>query len=160
MSVVSPLHVFEPVRVDINAKGKIRARKVNFIQPGEVVTMKYPLNFETHGVPNYFQKREVYRLTDVIMNPMFLTLLVPLALLLILPKIASQDPEMQRDLQQASNFLQPNLNTPDIGDMFANIFGGPKKQKSNQQQLQNSGANSGILTAQQKRKNEAIKRRN
>lgn len=161
VSVVSPLHVFEPVRVDINAKGRIRARKVNFIQPGEVVTMKYPLNFETHGIPNYFQKREVYRLTDVIMNPMFLTLLVPLALLLILPKIASQDPEMQRDLQQASNFLQPNLNTPDIGDMFANIFGGPKKQKPNQAQIQNAGPNSGLLTAQQKRKNEAInKRRN
>ncbi|CAF2308654.1 unnamed protein product [Rotaria sp. Silwood2] len=161
VSVVSPLHVFEPVRVDINAKGKIRARKVNFIQPGEVVTMKYPLNFETHGIPNYFQKREVYRLTDVIMNPMFLTLLIPLALLLILPKLASQDPEMQRDLQQASNFLQPNLNTPDIGDMFANIFGGPKKQKPTQQQIQNNGANGGLLTAQQKRKNEAInKRRN
>jgi len=91
VSVISPLHVFEPVRVDINAKGKIRARKVNFIQPGENVPMKYPLNFETHGIPNYFQKREVYRLTDVIMNPMFLTLLVPLALLLILPKLASQD---------------------------------------------------------------------
>jgi hypothetical protein len=126
--------------------------------------MKYPLNFETHGIPNYFQKREVYRLTDVIMNPMFLTLLIPLALLLILPKLAAQDPEMQRDLQQASNFLQPNLNTPDLGDMFANIFGGPKKQKPNQQQqIQNNGANSGggLLTAQQKRKNEAInKRRN
>jgi len=161
VSVISPLHVFEPVRVDINAKGKIRARKVNFIQPGEVTTMKYPLNFETHGIPNYFQKREVYRLTDVIMNPMFLTLLVPLAILLILPKLAAQDPEMQRDFQQASNFLQPNINTPDIGDMFANFFGGPKKQKPTQQQIQNNGANGGSLTAQQKRKNEAInKRRN
>jgi hypothetical protein len=161
VSVVSPLHVFEPVRVDINAKGKIRARKVNFIQPGEVTTMKYPLNFETHGIPNYFQKREVYRLTDVIMNPMFLTLLIPLAILLILPKLAAQDPEMQRDFQQASNFLQPNLNTPDIGDMFANIFGGPKKQKPTQQQIQNNGANGGSLTAQQKRRNEATnKRRN
>jgi len=159
VSVISPLHVFEPVRVDINAKGKIRARKVNFIQPGEVVTMKYPLNFETHGIPNYFQKREVYRLTDVIMNPMFLTLLVPLALLLILPKLASQDPEMQRDFQQASNFLQPNINTPDLNDMLANLFGGPKKQKPTQQQLQNNGANNGLSTAQQKRKNEAIKRR-
>ncbi len=158
--MVSPLHVFEPVRVDINAKGKIRARKVNFIQPGEVVTMKYPLNFETHGIPNYFQKREVYRLTDVIMNPMFLTLLVPLALLLILPKIASQDPDMQRDLQQASNFLQPNLNTPDIGDMFASVFGGPKKQKPNQQQIQNNAASGGSASAQQKRKTEVVKRRN
>jgi len=159
VSVVSPLHVFEPVRVDINAKGKIRARKVNFLQPGEVVTMKYPLNFETHGIPNYFQKREVYRLTDVIMNPMFLTLLIPLVVLLILPKLAAQDPEMQRDFQQASNFLQPNLNTPDIGDMLANFFGGPKKQKPNQQQLQNNGANGGSLTAQQKRRNEAVNKR-
>lgn len=159
VSVVSPLHVFEPVRVDINAKGKIRARKVNFIQPGEVVTMKYPLNFETHGIPNYFQKREVYRLTDMIMNPMFLTLLVPLALLLILPKLASQDPETQRDLQQASNFLQPNLNAPDIGDVFANFFGGPKKQKPAQQQIQNNGASGS--TAAQRRRNEALpKRRN
>ena len=124
--------------------------------------MKYPLNFETHGVPNYFQKREVYRLTDVIMNPMFLTLLVPLALLLILPKLAAQDPEMQRDLQNASSFLQPNMNTPDIGDMFANFFGGVKKQKDPaQQQLQNNGAGSNTIAGQQKRKNEAaIKRRN
>jgi hypothetical protein len=160
VSVISPLHVFEPVRVDINAKGKTRARKVNFIQPGEVVTMKYPLNFETHGIPNYFQKREVYRLTDVIMNPMFLTLLIPLALLLILPKLAAQDPEMQRDLQQAGNMFQPNINTPDIGDMFANFFGGPKKQKPNpQQQIQNNGANGGSITAAQKRKNEAINKR-
>lgn len=162
VSVVAPLHVFEPVRVDINTKGKIRARKVNFLQPGEVKTMKYPLNFETHGIPNYFQKREVYRLTDVIMNPMFLTLLVPLALLLILPKLAAQDPEMQRDLQNASSFLQPNMNTPDIGDMFANIFGGVKKQKDPaQQQLQSNGAGSNSVAGQQKRKNDgAIKRRN
>jgi len=164
VSVISPMHVFEPVRVDINAKGKIRARKVNFIQPGEVTTMKYPLNFETHGIPNYFQKREVYRLTDVIMNPMFLTLLVPLALLLVLPKLAAQDPEMQRDFQQASNFLQPNLNTPDLGEMFASLFGGPKKQRPTPGQQQIAGASgTGAAAAgtQQKRKQEgAIKRRN
>ena len=151
--------MFEPVRVDINAKGKIRARKVNFIQPGEVVTMKYPLNFETHGIPNYFQKREVYRLTDVIMNPMFLTLLIPLAVLLILPKLAAQDPEMQRDFQQASSFLQPSMNTPDIGDMFANIFGGPKKPKATQQQIQSNAANNGAAGVQQRRRNEAVNRR-
>lgn len=162
VSVISPLHVFEPVRVDINTKGKIRARKVNFLQPGEVVTMKYPLNFETHGIPNYFQKREVYRFTDVIMNPMFLTLLVPLALLLILPKLASQDPEMQRDLQNATNLLQPNMNTPDLGDIFANFLGGPKKAKTpNQQQGQNNGASAITAAGQQKRKPESTnKRRN
>jgi len=152
VSVVSPLHVFEPVRVDITAKGKIRARKVNFIQPAEVVTMKYPLNFETHGIPNYFQKREVYRVTDVIMNPMFLTLLVPLLLLLILPKLASQDPEMQRDMQQATNFLQPTNSLPDLGDMVNNMMskfgGGPKKTKPREQQrIEGSSANGGGASA-------------
>ncbi|CAF0918571.1 unnamed protein product [Didymodactylos carnosus] len=159
VSVVSPLHVFEPVRVDINVKGKIRARKVNHIQPGEVVTMKYPLNFETHGIPNYFQKREVYRLTDVIMNPMFLTLLVPLLLLLVLPKLASTDPEIQRDFQQASNMLQPNFNNPipDISDVFANFLGGPKKSKPPQIQGGSGGGSStsgsgGAVSAAPKRK--------
>jgi len=162
VSVVSPLHVFEPVRVDINAKGKIRARKVNFIQPGEVTTMKYPLNFETHGIPNYFQKREVYRLTDVIMNPMFLTLLVPLALLLVLPKLAAQDPEMQRDLQQAGSFLQPNLNGPDINDYLASWFGGPKKQRPASAAQQQIGAGgTAAAGTQQKRKTEGtVKRKN
>ncbi|CAF4084376.1 unnamed protein product, partial [Adineta steineri] len=60
VSVNSPFHIFEPVRVDINTKGKIRARAVNFIEPGKVVTMKYPLRFESHTKPNYFQKREEY----------------------------------------------------------------------------------------------------
>ena len=122
--------------------------------------MKYPLNFETHGMPNYFQKREVYRLTDVVLNPMFLTLFLPLALLLILPKMAAQDPEMQRDLQQAGNFLQPNLSTPDMGDILANLFGGPKKQKSTQQQQgQHAGTSGGLSANQQRRKAENTNRR-
>lgn len=158
VSVISPMHVFEPVRVDINTKGKIRARKLNFLQPGEVVTMRYPLNFETHGVPNYFQKREVYRLTDVILNPMFLTLLVPLVLLLILPKLAAQDPEMQRDLQNATNFLQPNINTPEMGDLLANFFGGPKKTRQQNQQ-QGGSSNGNSPTGQPRRKVETTKGR-
>lgn len=160
ISVISPMHVFEPVRVDINTKGKIRARKLNFLQPNEVVTMRYPLNFETHGVPNYFQKREVYRLTDVIMNPMFLTLFVPLILLLILPKLAAQDPEMQRDLQNATNFLQPNMNTPDVNDFFAKMFGGPKKARTPNQQQGSSQGGSALAGAQRRRPEPANKRRN
>lgn len=36
MEVTNPDYFYEPVRVDINAKGKIRARKVNNVQPSQV----------------------------------------------------------------------------------------------------------------------------
>jgi len=36
VEVTNPDYFYEPVRVDINAKGKIRARKVNNVQPSQV----------------------------------------------------------------------------------------------------------------------------
>lgn len=40
VEVVNPDYYFEPVRVDINSKGKIRARKTNNVQPTQVTTVK------------------------------------------------------------------------------------------------------------------------
>ena len=36
VDVTNPRYQFEPVRVDINSKGKLRARRVNHIVPSEV----------------------------------------------------------------------------------------------------------------------------
>ena len=36
MEVEHPDYMYEPVRVDINAKGKHRARKNNLVQPSQV----------------------------------------------------------------------------------------------------------------------------
>lgn len=40
VEVVNPDHFYEPIRVDINSKGKIRARKVNNVQPSQVSIRK------------------------------------------------------------------------------------------------------------------------
>ena len=44
LEVVNPDYFYEPVRVDINSKGKIRARKVNNVQPSQVNQVKNPLS--------------------------------------------------------------------------------------------------------------------
>ncbi len=36
VEVANPDHFYEQVRIDINSKGKIRARKVNNVQPTQV----------------------------------------------------------------------------------------------------------------------------
>jgi hypothetical protein len=40
LEVSSPDYFYEPVRIDINSKGKIRARKVNNVQPSQVTQVK------------------------------------------------------------------------------------------------------------------------
>ncbi|CAF1314838.1 unnamed protein product [Adineta steineri] len=129
VSVNSPFHIFEPVRVDINKKGKIRARAVNFIEPGKVTTKKYPLRFEVHSKPNYFQKREVYRVTDLFSNPLFLQATLLVVSLLFLPKLMPQGEDLQGALQQTNGLFQPNPNMPDITDWFIRLFGAPTRQR-------------------------------
>jgi competence protein ComGC len=125
--------VYEPMRVDINSKGKIRARRLNHLQPSDITLMRYPLHFESKGYPNYFFKREQFRILDILMSPMVLMMVVPLVLVLILPKLVNQDPELQKELQQTqSNLLQPQANMPSLNEIMYNMFeggsGGAKKK--------------------------------
>jgi hypothetical protein len=131
VEVSSSRNVYEPVRVDINSKGKIRARRLNFIQSSDITLMRYPLNFESKGYPNYFFKREQFRVMDVLMSPMVLMMVVPLILVVLLPKLINQDPELQKELQQQQqNLLQPNQNLPSLSEMAFNMFeGGSAKKK-------------------------------
>lgn len=72
VEVLTPNNMFEPVRVDISgrAKGKIRARKVNFLQNSAVVTVPYPLKFKAKEPAPFFEKREQWKVTDMLFNPM------------------------------------------------------------------------------------------
>ena len=70
VEVANPTYAFEPVRVDITSKGKMRARKLNNLQPSAVHQVTYPLKFKARGKVNYFQQREQWRITDFLMNPM------------------------------------------------------------------------------------------
>lgn len=131
LEVSSPRNYYEPVRVDINSKGKIRARRLNLIQPSDITILRYPLFFESRGQPNYFSKREQFRILDILMSPMVLMMVLPLVVIVILPKLINQDPELQRELEQTSStFLQPNQNMPALSEIMANIMDGGKGKKN------------------------------
>ena len=74
VELVHPNYIFEGVRVDISSKsGKIRARKVNPMKPGSVVSLSYPIKFTTKGQAKFFEKREGWNIMDIAKNPMVRT---------------------------------------------------------------------------------------
>lgn len=70
VEAVNPDFAYEPVRVEINSKGKFRARKVNHIQTSQVIQVSYPLKMKAFAKFRYFQIREQWRITDFLMSPM------------------------------------------------------------------------------------------
>jgi ER membrane protein complex subunit 7 len=70
IEVANPNNYYEPVRVEINGKGKFRARKLNHLQPHLVVQVAYPLKMKSFGRIRYFQQREQWRITDFLFSPM------------------------------------------------------------------------------------------
>ncbi|XP_070552561.1 endoplasmic reticulum membrane protein complex subunit 7-like [Ptychodera flava] len=131
VEVSNPTYAFEPARVDITSKGKIRARKINFLQITSVISMNYPLRFKAKGQIKYFQKREQWKVTDFLMNPMVLMMVLPLLLLFVLPKMMNtQDPEVQKEMQSSMNMLTPKQDLPDVSEVLTGwLFSGKKKEK-------------------------------
>jgi len=124
VEVANADYVFEPVRVDITSKGKIRARKLNLLQPSQVQLSTYPLKLKAKGKPSYFLQREQWRITDFLFNPMMLMMVVPFLLIMVLPKLVNtQDPETQKEMQNF-NILNPRQNVPDMSEMLTSWFGG------------------------------------
>lgn len=61
LDIYHPDIFYEPVRVEINPKGKFRARKVNYMQPAQVVQVPYPLRMKPLMRFKYFQTREQWK---------------------------------------------------------------------------------------------------
>lgn len=100
-------YFYDSIRVDVNSKGKIRARKINYIQTTEVIQLSYPLKFKSKTPFKYFQIRETWKITDFIFNPMVLMMVFPLLFIMIAPKIINpQDAETQKvsSIQNNWNF--------------------------------------------------------
>ncbi|VDI08706.1 Hypothetical predicted protein, partial [Mytilus galloprovincialis] len=70
VEVSHPAFIFDAVRVDITSKGKIRARKVNYLQPNQVKSQTYPLFIQERQKTKYFQDREQWKVIDFLFNPM------------------------------------------------------------------------------------------
>ncbi|KAG8181014.1 hypothetical protein JTE90_024762 [Oedothorax gibbosus] len=126
VEVINPNYIYEPARVDINSKGKFRARKLNYVQTNLVHQVQYPLKFKVRAPYKYFQVREAWRITDFLMNPMVLMMVLPLLLIMVLPKMMNAaDPETQREMQQMQ---MPKYDVPELSEMMTSFFTGGKRQ--------------------------------
>ncbi|NP_001020686.1 endoplasmic reticulum membrane protein complex subunit 7 precursor [Danio rerio] len=123
VEIVSPSFRFEPVRVDITSKGKMRARLVNYIKTSEVIRQPYPLQIRAGGPHTYFMKRETWGWTDFLMNPMVMMMVLPLLIIVLLPKVVNtNDPEMRKEMEQSMNMLNPNPELPDVSEFMTKLF--------------------------------------
>lgn len=120
VEILHPDYIYEPVRVEINSKGKYRARKVNYIQTSQVIQVPYPLRLKALSKYRYFQVREQWRLTDFLFNPMVIMMVLPLLLIMILPKMMN-DPETKEDLKQISNLAKMS-DMPEMSEMITTLF--------------------------------------
>jgi len=127
LDVIHPSIHYESARIDITSKGKIRARKVNNLQPSAVTHMVYPLRLTLIGPYRYFQTREQWRITDILFSPMVLMMVLPLVLIVILPKMMS-DPETRKEMESVT---LPKYEMPEMSEMLTSFFGGGSKSSSN-----------------------------
>ncbi|XP_057200236.1 ER membrane protein complex subunit 7-like isoform X1 [Triplophysa rosa] len=130
LDISSPTYRFQPVRVDISSTGKIRARVLNYIKTSEVIQLPYPLQMRYAGPHSYFIQRETWGWSDFFMNPMVYMMVLPLLIIVLLPKVINpSDPEMQREVEQSMNMLNPNTELPDVSELMTKFFSPPKSQK-------------------------------
>uniref|UniRef100_A0A7E4W3L1 EMC7_beta-sandw domain-containing protein n=1 Tax=Panagrellus redivivus TaxID=6233 RepID=A0A7E4W3L1_PANRE len=120
-------YIFEPVRVDVNSKGKARGRRLNLLQPNTVDVIPYPLVIVARQPTRYFRPREEWRITDALMNPMILMVGVAFILMVVTPKLTANDPELAKEMEKVQ---LPKMDVPDMADMLANMFGGEKAGKT------------------------------
>lgn len=94
--------------------------------------MPHPLRMKSLGPYRYFLQREQWRLTDTLMNPMVLMTVLPLVLMMILPRL--NDPETRKEMEQIQ---MPKMDTPELSEIMTSIFGGGSSS-SGQGQCQSS----------------------
>ncbi|KAF3850101.1 hypothetical protein F7725_019820 [Dissostichus mawsoni] len=111
--------------------GFVRARLVNYIKTSEVIRQPYPLQIRANGPQTYFMKRETWGWTDFLMNPMVMMMVLPLLIIVLLPKVVNtNDPEMRKEMEQSMNMLNPNPELPDVSELMTKLFSGGSKPSS------------------------------
>ena len=70
IEVYHPEFIFEIARVDVSSKGKFRARRPDTVDNSAQNQLAYPLRLKLLRKASYFQAKEAWRLTDMLMNPM------------------------------------------------------------------------------------------
>ncbi|XP_053964925.1 ER membrane protein complex subunit 7 homolog [Anastrepha ludens] len=142
LEVHNPDYYYEPIRVEINPKGKFRARKVNYVQPSQIIQVPYPLKMKALTRFKYFQTREQWKITDFLFSPMVLMMVLPLLVMLVLPKMIN-DPETKKEIENIQ-FPKVSNEMPEISEMITSFFSGgkpPEKEKKPISSKQNKKRN-------------------
>ncbi|VDM32636.1 unnamed protein product [Hydatigera taeniaeformis] len=158
----NPTFLFQPVRVDINSKGKIRARSVNVLRTTAVKAITHPLRITTVGKAMYFQPREQLRTLDLLLNPTVLCMVIPLLFVMLIPKLMdTNDPEF-KEMQKNSIFGGRSAETPDISDYLSSmsLFGGSGTKKPPPKKAVTAPVTSTHSAGQESRRSGNPRRRN
>ena len=65
----------------------------------QVTQLPYPVKAKPLGKYRYYEKREEWKVTDVLFNPMVMMMVMPLLLITVLPKMM-QDPETKKEMEE------------------------------------------------------------
>ncbi|ETV79914.1 hypothetical protein, variant 1 [Aphanomyces astaci] len=101
VDIHSPVYIFSQFKVDISTTGDIRV--LEFKYPGTPkLAVSHPLVVDALAQVQYFQPREKFSVIDLIKNPSFLALIVPLFMVWVLPKLTESmlDPEEFKQAQE------------------------------------------------------------
>ncbi|CAK4086113.1 unnamed protein product [Aphanomyces euteiches] len=101
VDIYSTTHMFSQFKVDISATNEIRV--LEFKYPGTPkLAVSHPLVVDAHAKIEYFVPREKFSVLDLIRNPSFLALVVPLVMIWILPRLSENmlDPEEYKQAQE------------------------------------------------------------
>ena len=106
LEVNCPKFEFPLVRIDINPKNDhIRARRLDLVKPNHVSqdsSLVYPLILAPERTKDYFEQKQPWNLSCILMNPMVLMLVLPASLMLILTKLmSSMDPNALKEMEES-----------------------------------------------------------
>ncbi|CAH0513463.1 unnamed protein product [Peronospora belbahrii] len=117
VDIPSTRFLFSQYKVDVGVDGLIRALEYKYVGASKT-SANYPLLVEPVKQLDYFEQREKFNLLGLIMNPSFLTIVVPIALLYILPKLTEgMDPEEMKKAQE-------EMGSTDPSSLLAGMLGG------------------------------------
>ena len=104
LEVQDTLNVWPTVRLDVQGSGKRRASLSHNRQP---LPFTLPLEM-LQAKPTFFEKREGFKVSGMLMNPMVIMMGVTMLLMVVFPKMmANMDPEQLKEVQQMQDMLNP-----------------------------------------------------
>nr|CCA25440.1 conserved hypothetical protein [Albugo laibachii Nc14] len=101
LEIPSAKYYFSQFTINVSPSGEFQAFEAKY--PGAPSSqIEYPINAQSLTEIDYFEKRESLNLLRMIMNPSFLTIVLPIALMYLLPKLSKSmmDPEELKKAQE------------------------------------------------------------